>query len=110
MAAATRPPNRPPTREIDEQTDIGEVYMRSLLRAQLRRGLTVLAVVALFLAALPLLFTVEPRLASVRILTVPLPWLLLGVTVYPLLLAASWWLVRAAERTERDFAELVERD
>lgn len=109
MAAAARQPSRPPTREIDEQTDLGEVYMRSLLRAQLRRGLTVIAVVGVFLTALPVLFAVEPRLAAVRVVTVPLPWLLVGVTVYPLMTAAAWWLVRTAERTERDFTEIVER-
>lgn len=109
MSAASRPNPRPATREIDEQTEIGEVYMRSLLRAQLRRGLTVLAVVGVFLGALPVLFAVEPRLAAARVATVPLPWLLVGVTVYPLLLVSAWWLVRAAERTERDFAEIVER-
>lgn len=109
MAAATRQPSRPPSREIDEQTELGEVLMRSLLRTQLRLGLTVLAVVGLFLAALPVVFALEPRLSAVRIATVPLPWLLVGVTVYPLMLAAAWWLVRATERTEREFSEIVER-
>ncbi len=92
MAAATRPPTRPPTRDIDEQTELGEVYMRSLLRAQLRRGLTVLAVVGVFLGALPVVFAVEPRLSTVQLLTVPLPWLLVGAAVYPLMVGAAWWL------------------
>lgn len=109
MLAASRQPTRPPSREIDEQTELGEVLMRSLLRTQLRLGLTVLAVVAVFLGSLPLLFALEPRLAGARLLTVPLPWLLVGVTVYPLMAGAAWWLVRAAERTEREFAEIVER-
>lgn len=96
-------------REIDEQTGVGEVYMRSLMRAQLRLGLTVLMTVTIGLGSLPLLFTVEPRLADLRLLTVPLPWLIVGVTIYPLLVLAAWWHVRAAERAERDFAEIVER-
>lgn len=95
--------------EIDEQTGVGEVYMRSLMRAQLRLGLSVLAVVTIALASLPLLFTIEPRLGNLRLLTVPLPWLIVGVSIYPLLALAAWWHVRAAERAERDFAELVER-
>ena len=33
----------------------------------------------------------------------------LGVAVYPLLVALAWWHVRASERAERDFADLVER-
>ena len=45
MAAATRPADRP-RRPGDRRADrLGEVYMRSLLRAQLRLGLSVLAVV-----------------------------------------------------------------
>lgn len=98
-----------PRREIDEQTEVGEVYMRSLVRSQLRLGLSVLAVVAIALGSLPLLFTAEPRLATMRVLSVPLPWLLVGVSIYPLLWLAAWWHVRAAERAERDFAEIVER-
>lgn len=96
-------------REIDEQTGVGEVYMRSLMRAQLRLGISVLAVVTIALGALPILFAAEPRLAAIRLLTVPLPWLIVGVTIYPLLWLAAWWHVRAAERAERDFAEIVER-
>jgi hypothetical protein len=98
-----------PRREIDEQTEVGEVYMRSLMRAQLRLGLSVLAVVSIALGSLPLLFTAEPRLGAMRLLSIPLPWLLVGVSIYPLLLVAAWWHVRAAERAERDFAEIVER-
>jgi hypothetical protein len=98
-----------PRREIDEQTGVGEVYMRSLMQSQLRLGLSVLAVVAIALGSLPLLFTVEPGLVAIRILSVPLPWLLVGVSIYPLLVIAAWWHVRAAERAERDFAEIVER-
>jgi hypothetical protein len=96
-------------REIDEQTGVGEVYMRSLMRAQLRLGLSVLAVVVIALASLPLLFTADPRLGTIRVLTVPLPWLLVGASFYPLLVVAAWWHVRAAERAERDFSEIVER-
>jgi hypothetical protein len=58
---------------------------------------------------MPLLFTLEPRLGTMRLWSVPLPWLLIGVGIYPLLLGAAWWHVRAAERAERDFAEIVER-
>jgi hypothetical protein len=109
MSATPRPPRRTATAEIDEETGVGEVYMRSLVRSQLRLGLSVLAVVTVALGGLPLLFTAAPDLARIRVLTVPLPWLLLGGAVYPMLAAAAWWHVRLAERAERDFAELVGR-
>jgi hypothetical protein len=96
-------------REIDEQTGVGEVYMRSLMRAQLRLALSVLAVMTITLGSLPLLFAAEPRLGGIRLLSVPLPWIIVGVSIYPMLVLAAWWHVRAAERAERDFAEIVER-
>src|SRR5919199_3184743 len=109
MAARPRPPSRSGTRDIAEQTGVGEVYTRSLLRTQLRLGLSVVAVMGLGIGSLPALFAVEPQLATVRVLSVPLPWLLVGVAVYPLLVAIAWWHVRASERAERDFATIVER-
>ncbi len=109
MASRPRPPSRSGTRDIVEQTGVGEVYTRSLLRTQLRLGLSAVAVVALGIGSLPAIFAVEPQLAAIRVLTVPLPWLLVGVAVYPLLVAVAWWHVRASERAERDFATLVER-
>jgi hypothetical protein len=60
------------TSEIDAQSDVGEIYMSSLLRAQLRLAALVLVAV--------------------------------GV-----LLALGWLYVRAAERNERDFTDVVER-
>jgi len=44
------------------------------------------------------------------VLGLPVPWLLLGVVVYPALLGLGWVYVRRAERNERDFAELVGGD
>jgi hypothetical protein len=95
--------------EIGEQTQLGQVYMGSLIRAQLRLAVLVLGVVGAMLLGLPLLFATVPALGAVRTLGLPLPWLLLGVVVHPALIAAAWFFVRQAERNERDFAELVER-
>lgn len=109
MTPAARPQRLQPIREIDEQTEVGEVYMRSLLRTQLRLGLTVLAVVVLTLAGMPLLFAAVPELARARLGGIPLAWLVLGGLVYPALFAAAWWHVRLAERAEGDFAAILDR-
>jgi hypothetical protein len=95
--------------DIDEQTDIGEVYMGALLRTQLRLGVGVCLMFVVLLGGLPLLFAVQPGLAEVEIAGVPLPWLLLGVLVHPVLITGAWVYVRAAERNEHDWVELVER-
>ncbi|GGP62890.1 DUF485 domain-containing protein [Saccharothrix coeruleofusca] len=99
----------PASREIDEQSELGAVYMRSLIRTQRRLGLLLCAVVCGALAALPVVFALVPRLSEQRLLGLQLPWLLLGVVVFPVLVLAGWFYVRQAERNEREFAELVER-
>jgi hypothetical protein len=109
MGAVQRPPYRPATGEIDEQTEVGELYVTALLRAQLRPALAVLAGLGLCLGGIPLLFRLLPSMTDVHVGPLPLPWLLLGVVVYPLLLAAAWWHVHAAERVERDFTEILRR-
>ena len=83
--------------------------MHSLLRTQLRLGLTVLALVIGPLAALPVLFVVSPELRAVGVFGLPLAWFLLAVAVYPVLVIAGWWYARRAEQAEADFVELVER-
>lgn len=102
-----RPAARPAAREVDELTEVGDLYVRSLVRAQLRQAVSVLAVVGIALGTLPLVFMLLPALDDVRVATVPLPWLLLGVAVYPVLMVIAWWHVGRAEETERRFAELL---
>lgn len=94
--------------EIDEQTSVGELYVRSLVRTQRRLALLVLGVVGVLLLGLPPLFRWVPDLARTTLLGVPLPWWLLGVVTFPMLVAAGWFYVRQAERNEREFTELVE--
>jgi putative solute:sodium symporter small subunit len=94
--------------EIDAQTRLGEVYVQGLIRAQLRLALYVVLWLAATLGVLPVLFLLLP-LDRVRLLGVPLPWVVLGAGVYPWLIALAWWYVRRAERNEAAFEDLVER-
>ncbi|MXG89198.1 hypothetical protein [Nocardioides flavescens] len=98
------------TGDIDEQTALGSVYLDSLLREQLALALRVLAVLALTVGSLPLLFHLAPGLAGVRLLGLPLAWVLLGGLVHPWLLLLGWRYVRRAERNERDFVLLLQMD
>ncbi|WP_199440856.1 DUF485 domain-containing protein [Umezawaea beigongshangensis] len=94
---------------LSEESDLSTHYVRSLIKEQRRLGLLVCGVVCGSLAALPLLFALAPRLGEQRLLGLPLPWLVLGVLVFPVLVLAGWFYVWQAERSEREFAELVER-
>jgi hypothetical protein len=107
--AARRAPGRHVLRALDEQDVVGELLVRSLVRAQLGLGLRLAALLGCLLGGLPLLFATLPATRDVVVLGLPLPWLLLGVLVYPVLLLGGWLYVRAAERYERDFIDLVER-
>ena len=95
------------TQDIDRQTRLGEVYMASLIRSQLRLAILTCAVLTLAVVALPLVFwlTRDGSLGAGRWL----PWVVLGFGGYPCLLLGAWWYVRHAERNEREFVELVDR-
>ena len=97
------------TSEIDAQTQLGEIYMTSLLRAQLRLAALVIGAVVVFIGGLPLAFRVFPDLMDTHVLGMPLSWVLLAFAVYPFLFLLGWLYVRAAERTEQDFTDVVER-
>lgn len=102
---ATRPATR--TREIDEGTEVGAIYMQSLVREQLRLAGRVLLALGATVGSLPLLFHLAPGLAGTRWLGVPVGWLALGVAVYPGLVVLGWAYVRRAERNEAAFADLL---
>ncbi len=107
----TGPPRRqgprPRTGDIDEETRLGGVYLGSLLREQLFLALRIVALLALGVGSLPLVFHLAPDLVDVELLGMPLPWLLLGIVVYPVLVLLGWRYVRSAERNELAFAELL---
>lgn len=108
----TGPPRRqgarPRTGDIDEETRLGGVYLGSLLREQLLLALRIVALLALGIGSWPLVFHLAPGLVDVELVGLPLPWLLLGIVVYPVLVLLGWRYVRSAERNERDFAELLD--
>lgn len=112
----TGPPRRSPTGrasrlgDVHEQTALGDVYLRSLLREQLGLAGRVLAVAVLTLGTVPLVFALWPDLADVEVAGLPVAWVLLGVAVHPFLLWLGWGYVHRVERNERYFVDLVGGD
>jgi putative solute:sodium symporter small subunit len=94
--------------DLDEQTELGDVYLDGLMREQLRLSLAVLALTVLALATMPVLLALVPATRGVSVFGVGLPWLVLGAGVYPTAWVLARWYTRQAERIERDFAEVVE--
>ena len=106
--ATRRSPVRPAIREIDEQTQVGEVYMTSLVRSQRRLAVVVCALTAMLLVGIALLGA-RSWFSNARMFGIAVPWLVLGVLVYPALIGLAAYTVRHAERNERDFTHLVHR-
>ncbi|GAA3738256.1 hypothetical protein HDA32_005329 [Spinactinospora alkalitolerans] len=71
-----------------------------LYRRQRAQGLLALALITALLLGLPLLFAAWPELDGVRLLGVPLSWLMLAVLPYPAMVLLAGWQLRRAERAE----------
>ncbi|TFI41981.1 hypothetical protein E4P29_18120 [Rhodococcus sp. 1R11] len=94
--------------EVQEQTEVGDALVRSLVRAQLLLSLRLAVMTLSILFAIPLLGMLLTRLTDVAPFGIGLPWLLLGVAIYPLLFGVGRAYVRRAERNEAEFVVLVE--
>lgn len=105
--ARQRAARRPATQELVEQTGLGEVYLSALLRAQLRLSLAILLGTGVIVLGLPALFLLAPVAREVHVGPIPLPWLAIGVLIYPVVVVAARIYVRQSERIEREFTDLM---
>ncbi len=108
-AAARGSRRRGMRRDLTEQTELGVTLIRSLRRAQLRLAVIVGLVLATTLGGIPLVFLLFPGVREARVGGLALGWILLGLLVFPAICLTAWLYVRAAERNEAAFVELVER-
>jgi hypothetical protein len=98
------------SRELAEQSELGEMFIRSLMRSQLRLALVVAGGFGLILLGVPVLMLLFPSINGMSVFTVPLPWLLLGAGVYPVIFVCAALYNRAAARNEDRFRQLVDDD
>jgi hypothetical protein len=94
-------------RELEEQTQVGEIFLGALMRRQLSLSLRVAATLVAVLAAQPLVAWLWPAYGQLHVLAIPLPWLVLGVGSYPLMIALGLYYVRHAETIDDEFSELL---
>jgi hypothetical protein len=95
------------SREAAQDSEVGQVFVRSLIRSQLRLALVVAGGFLLILGAFPLLLAVVPGLAETRIAGIPFDWLLLGAGIYPLIGLSAWLYIRTAARNEARYLDLA---
>ncbi|MGH3754308.1 MAG: hypothetical protein ACRDRP_16745 [Pseudonocardiaceae bacterium] len=93
--------------ELEEQTGVGVEWVRLLMRAQLMLAIRLMLLTVMILGSTPLGFLLVPQLGTVSVFGIPLPWLLLGVAVYPLFVAVAWSYNRSADRNEQEFTVIV---
>ncbi|MCC3273077.1 hypothetical protein MUK71_05745 [Arthrobacter zhangbolii] len=98
----------PVSRELDEQSEVGELVIGSLIRSQLRLALVVGGGFLLILLSVPVLLAFLPVIADLSMFGVPAPWILLGVGVYPLVIGCGMLYVLSAQRNENRYRDLVD--
>lgn len=105
--SAAAPGSRALATDLDEQTELGDVYLEGLMRAQLRLSLSVLGMLVLAVTGFSVLLIAVPATRTMVLFGLPFPWLVLAVAVYPVTWLAARTYVRQAERIEAEFAEVV---
>ncbi|WP_258142559.1 hypothetical protein [Arthrobacter sp. MYb227] len=84
-------------------------YVRSLIRSQFRLAISVALGFLLLLIGLAVIGAAWPQIQEIRLATIPLPWWLLGVGVYPMILLSAFLFNRAAARNEQQYRSIVEQ-
>ena len=95
------------SQEAAEESDAGQLFVRSLIRSQLRLGLVVALGFLLIMLAFPLVLGLVPGLAHSTIAGLPFDWVLLGAGIYPVIGLSAWLYVRTAARNEARYRDLA---
>lgn len=90
-------------------TEASALYLRTLIRAQLRLGITLAAGFAVTLAAASIIVATTPVLRRTTVLGVPWSWALQAFGMYPIVAVFAVFYVRAARRNERRYRSLESR-
>lgn len=93
---------------VQDGTGVGQLLRTSLIRSQLTVAVWFAVATSVALGVLPLLFALFPAIGRMEVLGLRVPWLLLGILVYPFLLGLGWWHTRTAEKVEQGFADHVQ--
>ena len=96
--------------EVQEQTEVGDVLVRGLIRAQLGIALRLGLAVVLLVVSIPVLGILFPDLTAITLFGIRLHWILLGAALYPAFYLAGRLYVRLAEQAENDFMRVVDGD
>jgi hypothetical protein len=105
---APRTPNGQPVTAPTGTGDPSDVYVQSLIRAQLRVAIVSAASFAILLAATTAALALVPEVRTATVGGIPIVWIVLGAAVYPVVLLIAVLFVRAADRNEARYRSLAE--
>jgi hypothetical protein len=105
---APRTPNASPATAPVGTGDPSDVYVRSLIRAQLRVAIVTAASFAFLLAATTAAFALVPEVREATVGGIPIVWIVFGAAVYPVVLLVAVLFVRAADRNEARYRSLAD--
>ncbi len=91
-----------------DRSDTATVYVRSLIRSQLRLALVCAAGFVVSLGMLWLVLAAAPGLDAVVVAGVPVSWLLLAFGSYPAIIAFALIFIVASARNEAGYRSLTE--
>jgi len=91
-----------------DRSDTATVYVRSLIRSQLRLALVCAAGFAVSLGMLWLVLAAAPGLDAIVLAGVPASWLLLAFGSYPAIIAFALIFIVATTRNEAGYRSLAE--
>ncbi|RQP08904.1 MAG: hypothetical protein EAS51_13340 [Microbacteriaceae bacterium] len=89
-------------------TDPAGLYIRSLIRSQLRLGIVCAVAFVVVLVAVPVVFTLVPGLDAAAVGPVPVSWIVLGAGLFPVIIAVAALYVHTASRNESRYRSLAD--
>lgn len=96
--------------ESDASSGVDTVYVRSLVRSQLRLAVACAVGFTVLLVCFAVSFVLVPDLGLLLVLGVPVSWLMLGFGVYPMVIGIAVIYVRSSRRNETGYLALSDRD
>lgn len=82
-------------------------YVRQLIRSQLRLAVSVASGIIVLLVGITVLLSYWPQISQITLARIPLPWWILGLGVYQLILIAGVLYNISAVRNEKRYRSIA---
>lgn len=82
-------------------------YVRQLIRSQLRLAVSVASGIIVLLVGITVLLSYWPQISQITLARIPLPWWILGLGMYPLILIAGVLYNISAVRNEKRYRSIA---